>query len=210
MKRIRVLDILLLPRCLYKRYTAKTAFLIPIAVFIGAVDLTFMFGPDILSYFRDKPGSIVLSNVAAAVVTILVIGAVDAFFFSRPLYDLFKHFRKADMQNENAGRLVKIIKVYATAHLPILPVDISFMLLLTAYLKNMPMSVAYAYIIYDYIVVPVWFSAAITRGINAIYENEFDARYRNFVFLAVFVWNYLLGKAFEFAQMHDWFTVLLR
>ncbi|MGI6776520.1 MAG: hypothetical protein ACOX7R_00380 [Acetivibrionales bacterium] len=197
MENNKVLDMLLLPKRIYGRITGKKSTLFAGIIFVGAVDILF---PQMRTIFRqifvEKQSNTLLYNAALLLVLILVLGVLDVVFFSVPLFDLFKVFKKKkDSPPVESEHRIKIMKIYVIAHLVTLPVNILLHFLFSEVeLMNNP-SLAYTAFLMELVVI-IWFNAVITRGINTIYQ--FETLFKRFVFGAVFLWSYMLGWALSF------------
>ena len=201
---------LLFPARMYDRLTDNKLTLALGIIFIGLVDF---FLPDVKmvfdTYFTDIGGraaSDILFNMVAAVFIILLIGAVDVIFFSVPLFDIFRYFKKKEGLPLKTNR-IKVMKSYIMAHFLFKPVEV--VLFFTLY-RNITRDSSDLLIILAYIAIfatNIWSSAIITRGINTLYQ--FGPVIRRLTFLIVFSWSFLFGTVFSM-QIMDWLLKILR
>lgn len=207
--KMRISDILLLPRTVYKRITDGKLTLAAGILFVGAVDVLFGLIGNYGRFFLEKRGQDLAVNIVVAALMIILLGVVDVLFFAVPLYDLFKILPKVDDDNlKYTGMLPKIMKIYALAHIVIMPVNVVMLVLST---MAPPLSQSELFInalfIYFDILMPIWFAAVISRGINTVYS--FQPLFRVLVFIVVYLWSYLEGYAVSFGG--DWLiNALLR
>ena len=201
MNGVKFLDIVLFPRSLYKRITSSKALLVPAIIFVGLNDMLFQVAAQDFGIFKNKPGNILLLNIALFTAFTVIVGLVDILFFSLPMFDLFKLFKRGARTFSDSGLLIKLIKVYVVSHFLIIPVEI----LITVVFKNPILSGNYTLVYFAGILglfIPIWFSAAITRGINVLYD--FEPLHKVLAFVSVFVWNILLSYfAFDY-MLNNW------
>jgi len=188
----KISDILLLPKWFYARLTGKKATLFAGFIFVGIIDVLFPFGQSIQEFFVNKAPADRLFNIAIAAGLIVILGALDVFFFARPLLDLFKRF-KPEPSVLQPGLLTRVMKVYIAAHVLILPVNTVVFYADSRLGQNSSMILMLLVIFYISFILPIWFSAIITRGLNVIYNLK--QNYRKLIFISVLLWSYLLGKA---------------
>ncbi|HOJ10556.1 MAG TPA: hypothetical protein PK733_08180 [Clostridiales bacterium] len=214
------LDILLFPRSLYKKISDKKLTLYIGIIFIGLVDLGFPLADNFKSFYTGDGYSRIVYNIALTIIFTILLGAIDILFFSIPISDLFKRFKKGNKpadgnQVYEKGLFIKLIKVYMIAHfLILLPEIISFIIyrniantLVSGVTTNNLNSVLLYIAFFIDVLIPFWFSGAITRGVDVVYE--FKPLYKRLVFLVIFVWNYLLGYALSY-MISNWILKLFR
>jgi hypothetical protein len=212
MNKVQIFDILLYPKKLYGRITGRKMILLPGILLIGIIDLAFPFDKSFFIYFSGKQYSILINNIILSLVFIIILGFTDVLFFSLPLADLFKYFSKKIIVKEKtsintSGLLIKTMKIYIMIHFIVIPVNL--LVYYSGNIINLNNYAVFAYIVvlYFYIIMPVWFSGAITRGIMTVYG--FNPLFKWMVFLVIFLWNFLLGFAFDYI-LSKWMTVFLR
>jgi len=191
---MKLLDILLLPRNFYKKLNDKRLTLYFGIIFIGIADFMFNFLDNYSAIFSGKAENAIYKNIVLFAVFIVIVGAVDILFFSKPLFDLFKKFKKESHEFESDTKLIKLMKVYISAHFVLVPLEI----LIYAAAKNVD-SLNYNLVLiaaFIELILPVLFSAAIARGINVIYN--FEPLFKRLVFIVVFIWSYALGYALSY------------
>lgn len=191
-------DILLMPKSLFERLSDRKEILYAGITAIGLIDTGFFIYDNYRDFFLDKSSGELFLNVLLSILLVLVIGFVDVFFFSRPMFDLCNYFKSRQEKKEDFQKvsIVKIIKVYILAHLPILPLNIA----LYAYEKNIAIEQStlteYIGIIIVFGIIHVWFSEIISRGFTVLYKFKFE--YGRVVFVSVFMWAFLTGIAIDY------------
>ncbi|MCR4436446.1 MAG: hypothetical protein QHH06_11785 [Clostridiales bacterium] len=204
----RILDVLLLPKTLYQKITDKRPSLFLGIILVGIMDMAFIltYNDSYRKFFWAKSQSTLYFNITFTACAALILGLVDILFFSLPLFDLFKFFKKEGESRDSGATLIKVMKIYILANFLILPANI-----LSIVAEKTPGVAANTALIgilaFLYIVVNVWLCAAVTRGINSIYN--FQLFYRRMVFLFVYLWNFLLGSAFQYIILH-WVLALYK
>lgn len=196
MKRFKLLDIFLLPRELYGKIGASKWTLIPVALLIGVAD--------VLSPLTDRlPALAMKFNALGAgrvivsyFLQVAIAGIIDIVFFTIPLFVIFNYFNKENEITSQPETFIKLIKVYALSHLIVIPVN-ELIYFTVSRLDTESSKILLAFVaVYFYFIMRFWFSGIITRGINVLYK--FERVHGNLVFLVVFFWNMLLGKALVF------------
>ncbi len=208
MERPTILDILLLPKSFFAKITDKLPILFLGIIFVGLTDAAFLLLQHIPRLFVNKTLTVLIFNSTLALCVAILLGLVDIVFFSLPLFDLFKLFRVKERIKSVNGQLIKLMKVYISAHFIIVPVQAFFEA--TIYLSSMTgmatnFSVAMAMI--EFILIPIWLSAIVSRGINTIYD--FDDRLKSMVFVIVYTWYLLLSFAMSFTAT-KWILMLFK
>jgi len=196
---MKLLDILLFPKSLYRRVTDKKLTLFLGIILIGIVDVGFPLSETFSKNFIGKTHNDLVFNIVFASVVAILFGVVDALFFAKPLVDLFKLFKKKGIVIDKHGQMIKVMKVYMLSHLLIIPLNvIAYAVMYNVKLDN---HVILAFLIFTYSsVMPIWFAAAITRGTNVIYD--FEPLFMRLAFVAIFIWNMLISFAFDFMYSH--------
>ena len=89
----RFLNIVLLPKEVYRKLTDNKSLLILGIIIVGLINMSL---PDIagtcLKYFKDKPNNILYRNIIIFSVLVILSGLIDVLVMSIPLRDLFKVF----------------------------------------------------------------------------------------------------------------------
>lgn len=197
----KILDVLLLSKSFYQRFTDKRSTLFWGIFLVGLMDIIFIlsYNNGYIDIFSDKPQAAFYFNIAYTVFMVFLLGLVDVLFFSLPLYDLFKFFKKEEQSPGNQGSLIKILKIYIMANFLVIPINI-----LSILLGNRPGIAEDMNLINIlsllYVLLNVWFCAAVARGINSIYN--FQPSYKRLVFMVVYIWNFFLSSAFQYAILH--------
>lgn len=208
MDRFSILDLLLFPKGLYQRITDKKLTLYLGILFVGFIDMIFPIINRYSNLFEGKPQNIITYNIVLACIFAVVIGFVDVLFFAFPVFDFMKLIRKVPAATNNGSLLTKVMKIYITVHFLIIP----FNVLLFYIFRNVNISTASQELIYfilliDILLMPVWFSSALVRGVNSIFR--LDPIFKRLVFVGVLSWNYLLGYALDYVRV-NWILVLFR
>ncbi|NLP14260.1 MAG: hypothetical protein GX383_07310 [Clostridium sp.] len=200
-----LLDILLFPKSFYRKISDKLLTLYLGIIMVGFIDMGFGLYTDIPMYFWGKPPTALLFNISLTLCFVLLTGLMDIVFFALPLFDIFKFFRVKERIKNINGQLIKLMKIYVVSHFLVVPVNAFFI-----FLSNEPYgtkgSVSFISFFVLSIVTPLWHTAIMTRGINAIYS--FDERLKNAVFPLVYIWSTLLGYALGYI-MDNWLIVFL-
>lgn len=208
MERPTILDILLLPKSFFAKITDKLPTLILGIIFVGLTDAAFLLLKHIPRLFVNKTLTVLIFNSTLALCVAILLGLIDIIFFSLPLFDLFKFFRVKERIKNINGHLIRLMKVYISAHFIIVPVQAFFEA--TIYLSNIAgvttnFSVLMALI--EFILIPIWLSAIVSRGINTIYD--FDDRLKSMIFVIVYTWHLLLTFAMSFT-VANWILMIFK
>jgi hypothetical protein len=203
----RLWDIFLLPGRYFQRITDRRATLYLGVLLIGVVDLLFPFTDLHSRYFSGRTDMGVIKNVILLIVFTVLLGFVDVLFFSLPVFDILKFIKRKQKWNPGNGLLIRVMKVYISAHFIIIPLQ-----LIAYYLEKKAniradQSLALQFVLYLGVLFSLWFSAIITRGLITLFQ--FDARFRMVIFIVVYFWNDLLGVAFNYIEK-NWVTLLLK
>jgi hypothetical protein len=103
---MKLMDLLLLPESLFKRFSDRKITLYVGFVFVGIVDLIFnRLMIDFEKNFAGKTQEVLTHNIVYLVLFIIIIGVLDVAFFSIPLHDLFRFFKKKIIIENASGRL---------------------------------------------------------------------------------------------------------
>lgn len=192
-----IFNLILLPEKFYKKFTDRIFTLI-IGVFaVGIIDYIFSVSEKLHSFFIDKTSMDLSKNIFYSLIIIIVFGIGDVVFFSFPVSDIVKRFKSDKDINSEKSSQIKIMKVQILANCIIfIPT------LVLTYLsngidpeKNIELSVI---IVYVYLMIQIWLSAIITRGIKSVFEIE--QRFKPLIFPIVFFWYYIVGMALNFVM----------
>lgn len=208
MEKSTLLDILLLPKAFFAKITDKLPTLFLGLIFVGVADAAFLLYQYVPKIFVNKTMSVLIFNSTLALCIAVLLGLIDVIFFSLPLFDLFKFFRVKERIPNINGQLIKLMKVYISAHLIIVPVQAFFEATIFLSSKagmNANFSVSMALI--QFILIPIWLSAIVSRGINTIYD--FDDRLKSMIFVIVYTWYLLLSFAMSFT-LFKWILILFK
>lgn len=200
---MKILDILLLPKSFYRKINEKKFTLLLGIIFIGIFDLLFKLVDKYSDIFDGKPQNAIIQNILLAAASILVLGMLDVLFFSKPLYDIFKKFKRESEMADSRLQLIKLMKVYIAAHFVLIPLEV-LLYLAVINIESLSNNVIYLAAFLE-LTLPILFSAAISRGINQIYK--FQLIFSKLVFPLVLIWSYALGYAFSYI-INQWIMKL--
>lgn len=206
----RLWNVLLYPARLYEKLTDSKAALAAGIILIGLIDFFLPNAGEVYkTYFTDIAGRTAANiqfNLIAAIFVILLIGIIDVAFFSIPLYDIFKYFKKKEGLPHKASP-IKVMKVYIMSHFIIIPVNI--VLYYTLFQNLSEKSSAGVIILAEtaFFAVMIWSSALIARGINTLFE--FGPFIRRLSFLIVFTWSFLFSMVLDM-QIMTWLLKIFR
>lgn len=208
MERPTFLDILLFPRTFFAKITDKLPTLFLGIIFVGLSDAAFLLLEHIPAFFSNKSLTVLIFNSTLALCVAVLLGLIDVIFFSLPLFDLFKFFRlKQGIKDINA-QLIKLMKVYISAHFIIVPVQAFFVATLhLADLAGMTSNFSVSMALIEFVMIPIWLSAIVSRGINTIYD--FDDRLKGMIFVIVYTWHLLLSFALTYTA-GNWILMLFK
>lgn len=208
MKRPTFLDILLFPKAYFAKLTDKLPSLFLGIVFVGLSNAVFLLIDRIPVIFFNKMPNVLMFNSTLALCIAVLLGLIDIVFFSIPLFDLFKFFRvKERVKNINA-QLIKLMKVYISAHFIIVPVQAFFVATIRlSKWAGMSSGFSITMALIEFILMPVWLAAIVARGINTIYD--FDDRLKSMIFVIVYGWYLLLSYALSFT-IGNWISLLFK
>lgn len=200
-------DILLFPSKLYDRLTDNKVTLVAGVLLVGLVDF---FLPDVLAtcklYFTGKPVSDIRLNIVIAAFMVLFLGVVNTVFFSLPLFDIFKFFKKKEGLPHKVT-LIKVIKVYILSHFIMVPISTAAYFTIFRHINNDSSALVVNLSVALLFITMVWSAAIVARGINTLFS--FNPFIRRLTFIIVFVWNYLFGVVFDM-QIETWLLKIFR
>lgn len=203
---MELLDLLLLPKKFYKKFTAKKSTLFIGIVLDGLLFMILTLIDNFTKIFHGKSIMIIYFNVTLAVIFIVLIGFIDVIFFSIPIFDLFKTFKKGKEEPHSEELLIKFMKVYVCASIVTFPINLIFGLILRD--LNMSEGMALDTLVSLSILLPsVWFASIVSRGANELYD--FHPFYKRLVFLVSLAWGTILAIVLWFI-MHYWLMLLFR
>jgi hypothetical protein len=191
-----LLDFLLFPESLYKKYDSHKWPVIIGNLLIGLIYLDYL----VITKFSDIELSStshfsLFYHILYSFLIVYFIGFFNVIIFSYPMYDFFKMNKKHITSNCDST-LTILAKIYITAHLLVIP----FQLLLLSILKflglfNNPELIFTLRILLGFIL-PIWFCSIITRGIRITFN--FDCKMLRKIFIPIFTWYILLSLAMVF------------
>lgn len=201
-----ILDILLLPKKFYKKFTAKKPLLFLGIILDGLLFMGLTLIDSFSKIFHGKSLMIIYFNITLAIVCIALIGFIDVLFFSVPIFDLFKHFRKDKEELHSEDQLIKLMKVYICATIVTFPINLIFTLVLNN--LNIPRGLVLDTLVSIIILLPsVWGAAIISRGVNELYS--FQPFFKRLVFLVVLAWSTILAIVLMYIT-DNWLMVLFK
>ncbi|HOV26457.1 MAG TPA: hypothetical protein PK566_08890 [Pseudobacteroides sp.] len=189
-----ILDIVLLPEKLYKKFTDRVITLV-IGVFaLGIIDYIYSISEKLQSLFIDKTFLDLSKNIIFSLIFIIVFGLGDAVFFSIPLTDVIKKLKSDNDIDEKSSR-IKIMKIQILANCIIFipTIVLTYITNQVDLDKNIELSVP---LMYGFLLIQIWLSAIITRGIKSIFDIE--QRFKLLIFPIVFFWYFIVGMALNF------------
>ena len=204
MNKNKLLDALLLPQSLYLRLTDRRRILYAGILLVGILDVIFLYISKVSTLFAGKPGNVLFINVVLALVIAVLIGIMDVVFFSVPVFDVFKLFRREDAALKSRSFLIRVMKIYIIANLLVVPGHILYFILFHGVNLDARIDLQNSAVFLDMLIF-LWYTAAITRGICASYKFQFVQK--SMVFLIVYLWNFLLSGCLEY-MMNNWFLKL--
>lgn len=203
---MKISDILLLPKKLYEKMTGKRHTLILGIILVGIADMVFTLYENHTRLLTGKTAAVLYYNITLTIVLTILVGFIDVLFFSLPLFDLFKRFRREKAVPNEGEQLVKFMKVYICANLLVLPLNALFYYIFgreTFVQSSYAGILAYAYIF----IIPIWISATVSRGTNVIYT--FPVPLKKMVFMASFIWSSVLSMVLGY-MVDSWLMLLFK
>jgi len=207
-EKLSLLDIFLFPKSYFKKITDKLPTLFLGIIFVGLSNAVFLFLDYMPLMFCNKTLNVLIFNSTLALCIAVLLGLVDIIFFCLPLFDLFKFFRVKERIKNMDGQLIKLMKVYISAHFIIVPVQAFFEATVRlAKWGGMTTSFAFYINLIEFIILPIWLGAIVARGINTIYD--FDDRLKNMIYVIVYCWYLMLSYALSFT-IGNWILMLFK
>jgi len=219
--RNKLTDILAFPAKCYEKLTDSKASLIAGIVFIGLVDLLL---PDVVyvfnELFKGKSAGDIVFNSVMAIIVMLLLGFIDVIFVSVPLFDFFKYIKgkeirmseETGMGGENRTQdlqpsAIKVMKIYIMSHFIIIPVSTIFYYALSINVTQDSPAFLQDLVVVIFILIMIWASAILARGINVIFG--FNPVFRKLSFIVTFAWNFIFGMVFD-VMIVEWLMRLFR
>jgi len=201
---MKISDMLLLPKSMYQKTDGKKVTLYIGIFLIGLVDIAFNLFFNWQDIFGGKAEVNLILNILITLFLAAILGFLDVTFFAIPLFDIFKRFKKEEEVREPQNiQRIRLMKVYMLAHIVIVPVEV-IIYAIAGDGTNLDYNFATYIAVLLALILPVWFAAAVSRGIKSIYR--FTPEFRGLVFILVFIWTYALSYAFDF--MTGWLMKL--
>ena len=218
-KKQKLLDILAFPKKSFENLTDNKKTLFAGIVLIGAVDLLL---PDVVYIFKTvfsgKQTADIIYNACMMAVLTLLLGLIDVFFISVPFFDIFRALKikelkisqesdlKVDPATDLKPTYIKVMKIYIMTHFIITPITTAFYFAVSGYVNDSPDWLVNLAIMFT-LVINIWFSAIIARGINAIFR--FSPLFNRLTFIIVYIWNFIFGTVFS-EMIVKWLMKLFR
>ncbi len=199
---MKLIDIILLPRSFYQKFSEKRPALIAGIVLVGIIDMAYLFYENYSRIFMAKSGAALYYNITLAILLTVLTGFVDVLFFSMPLIDMiYLVHRRSALNINRMSALTRFMKVYVVSNVLILPASLIYYILL----KNYVVSEYTAGLFYA--LISIWLSCAVMRGADVIYR--FEQRHRAIVFAAIYSWSHILSYVLGYL-IARWGLVLFR
>lgn len=208
MEKPTFLDLLLLPKSYFAKITDKLPTLFLGIIFLGLSNAAFLLLDRIPVIFGNKTLTVLIFNSTLALCVAVLLGLIDIIFFALPLFDLFKFFTVKERIKNINGQLIKLMKVYISAHFIIVPVQAFFTATVRlSELAGMASGFSISMALIEFLLMPIWLGAIVSRGINTIYD--FDDRLKSMIFVIVYGWYLLLSYALSFT-IGNWIPLLFK
>jgi hypothetical protein len=203
-----LLDILLFPKSYFAKITDKLPTLFLGIIFVGLANAAFLLWDHVPGLFYNKELTVLIFNSTLALCVAVLLGLINIVFFSLPLFDLFKFFRVKERIKNINGQLIKLMKVYISAHFIIVPVQAFFEATVRlSKWTGMTSGFIIAIALIEFVLLPIWLGAIVSRGINTIYD--FDDRLKSMIFVIVYGWYLILSYALSYT-ICNWILTLFR
>jgi len=205
MMKEKLLDYLLLPRTVYKKTSNSLWSLLIGIIYVGVADiLTYLLPNGLNSIFSGKSAVSLTYNILVMISVVLFIGVLDVTFFSIPIFDIFKYlnihhllaYPSPNSKLDKYNGLIRLIKTYILARTIVIFATILVYLGLYLTKTIYTRLGASLLIIYLGLIIPIWLSTAIMRGIDTIYTM--NSKVRNSIFCVVFVWGFLISSSIDY------------
>jgi hypothetical protein len=217
--KLKLLDVLAFPKKSFENLTDNKKTLFAGIALVGAIDLLL---PDVVFIFKTlfsgKQTADIVCNAALMAVIILLLGFIDVFFISIPLFDIFRAIKIKELKiSQEAGlsvdtaadikpSYIKVMKIYIMTHFIIIPVTTAFYYAVSRNYTEGPEWIVNLALTF-FMITNIWFSAIMARGTNAIFR--FSLLFNRLTFIIIFTWNFLFGMVFE-EMIVKWLMQLFR
>lgn len=204
----RVRNTFLFPEKTYKNLTGKVVTLLPGIVFVGLADVAIPYLTDNINALFTGTGTVnLVYNICMSILVILFAGSLDIVFFSIPLFDIFKLFKKEGKMTYSSELGIKLMKTYILAHVPVIPIQV-LLYYITLKAGQVTTSMLGAEVLFIIsLILTLWFNSIISRGVNVLYN--FQPLYKKLVFPLVLIWGYILGTGMNYV-LGKWLLKLFR
>jgi len=189
-----LIDRLLFPKSYFKKLTSNLHTLYIGLALVGLFKLGMSLIYRIPFYFFNKPPEVLVYNISLTFCIIILTGLLDTVFFAMPLFDAFKNFALRKRITDIKGQFIKLMKVYIVSYFLIIPI---YILLHIVFRENVAgLRIYSGYFLIIKIIIVLWQSAIVTRGIYVIYT--FHKKLKILVFFMVSTWVMLLGYTVDY------------
>jgi hypothetical protein len=196
MRPFTLLDILILPRWFYRKISDKLLTVLIGTLIIGFADLLFYILSSWNIIFHRKSEVVLIYDAIILILIIIFSGLIKLVLFSIPLYDLLKRYRLEIDFFDGSNKLIKLMKIYIVAHVLLIILElILYYFIATNIIFISKAMKPYFVLIFTTVIIPIWFSGIITRGIKTVFLLK--EKFNNLVFVIVFSWNFMIIIAFE-------------
>ncbi len=185
---MKILNIILLNKDVYKKLTDKKSGIYAGIILVGILNMAILLIDKFQHLFYGKSFAILFYNITLALLYSVLAGFAYILFFTFPLFDMFKFFKR-ERNLEPGAFLTRFVKVYIIVSFLTLPANI-LLYAITHKLSYQAYSSFDDMGFYILILTIVWFSAAITRGLDAI--CGYLPVFKRIVFVSVLTWNFLI------------------
>ncbi len=201
MERLKILDIILLPKRFYEGISSRLWTLYIGIILVGINDLFVTFYANFDKLFSGKSVSVILQNAGISLISIIIIGTVDIICFSKPLSDIFRRLGTAEPATSGNSATIKIMKAYVVANVLMLVINI-VLLLGSMGAVDSSSAVTAAADSSDFLstLAILWICAIVTRGAGIIHKME--SRNKLTAFILIYIWSLLLGEALRWIYIN--------
>lgn len=194
MERLKLLDIILLPKRFYEGISSRLWTLYIGIILVGINDLFVTFYASFDELFSGKSVTVILQNAGISLISIIIIGTIDVICFSKPLSDIFKRLGTTEVGASDNGITIKLMKAYVVANVLMLIINIVLLLGSLGTVDNSSATAA-ASDSSDLLstLAILWICAIVTRAAGIIHKME--SRNKLTAFILIYIWSLLLGEA---------------
>ncbi len=194
MERLKLLDIILLPKRFYEGISSRLWTLYIGIILVGINDLFVTLYVSFDKLFSGKSVSVILQNAGISLISIIIIGAIDVICFAKPLSDIFKRLGTTEAGASGRGITIKLMKAYVVANVLMLIINLVLLLGSLGAVDNSSAVTASADSsdLLSTLAI-LWICAIVTRAAGIIHKME--SRNKLTAFILIYIWSLLLGEA---------------